>query len=77
MKFILKTYFDTTAKEVYETWLTSEGHTKMTGGPADISDKIEFAIRESSGLIKNDDLINQEENPEAAEVDTKEALEAK
>ena len=43
----------------------------------DISDKIEFAIRESAGLIKNDDLINQEENPEAAEVDTKEALEAK
>ena len=43
----------------------------------DISDKIEFAIRESAGLIKNDDLINQEENPEAAEVDTKEVLEAK
>ena len=43
----------------------------------DISDKIEFAIRESAGLIKNDNLINQEENPEATEVDAKEALEAK
>ncbi|MBV44944.1 MAG: recombinase RecA [Rhodobiaceae bacterium] len=43
----------------------------------DISDKIEFAIRESAGLIKSDNLINQEEKPKATEDDTKEALEAK
>ncbi len=40
MEFTLKTSFDTTAKKIYETWLSGEGHTAMTGGAASITDKI-------------------------------------
>ncbi len=40
MEFILKTTIKATAKEIYATWLSSEGHTNMTGGKATVSDKI-------------------------------------
>ena len=40
MDFVLKKQFDATAKEIYDTWLSSDGHIKMTGGAAAISDKI-------------------------------------
>ena len=39
MEFTLKTKIDATAKQIYIAWLSSEGHTKMTGGIANISDK--------------------------------------
>jgi len=58
MEFILKTSFNTTAKKIYETWLSSEGHTKMTGGSAIISDKIRDEFTAWDGYIegKNIDL---------------------
>jgi len=58
MEFILKTNFNTTAKEIYETWLSSEGHTKMTGEVANISDKIGDKFTAWDGYIegKNIDL---------------------
>jgi len=58
MEFILKTNFNTTAKKIYETWLSSEGHTKMTGGSAIISDKIGDKFIAWDGYIegKNIDL---------------------
>ena len=34
MEFKLKAKFSTTAKEIYRTWLSSEGHSNMTGGAA-------------------------------------------
>ena len=40
MEFILKTNFNTTAKKIYDSWLSSEGHTRMTGGFSNVSDKI-------------------------------------
>ncbi|MGB5497713.1 MAG: SRPBCC domain-containing protein [Maribacter sp.] len=40
MEFTLKTKINTTPKEIYKTWLSSVGHTNMTGGEAVISDKI-------------------------------------
>ncbi len=40
MKFTLKIKIKATAKEIYKTWLDSEGHTKMTGGKATASDKV-------------------------------------
>jgi activator of HSP90 ATPase len=39
MEFTLKTTIKATAKEIYSTWLDSEGHTKMTGGEAVASNK--------------------------------------
>ena len=52
MEFILKTNFNTTAKKIYETWLSSEGHTKMTGGFANISDKIGGKFTAWDGYIE-------------------------
>jgi activator of HSP90 ATPase len=40
MEFTLKTIIKTTAKNIYSTWLSSEGHTNMTGGKATVSDKV-------------------------------------
>lgn len=40
MQFTLKATIKATAKEIYSTWLSSEGHTNMTGGKANVSDKI-------------------------------------
>jgi activator of HSP90 ATPase len=39
MKFTMTTIINASAKEIYSTWLDSEGHSKMTGGTATISDK--------------------------------------
>ena len=40
MEFTLRTKVNASAKAIYEAWLSSEGHTKMTGGEAEASDKI-------------------------------------
>ena len=37
MKFTLKTTIDATAQDIYTTWLSSKGHTAMTGADANIS----------------------------------------
>ena len=52
MEFILKTNFNTTAKEIYEAWLSSEGHTKMTGGFANISNEIGGKFTAWDGYIE-------------------------
>ena len=56
MEFILKTNFDTTAKEIYESWLSSEGHTKMTGGSVNVSDKIGGKFTAWDGYIKGGNI---------------------
>jgi activator of HSP90 ATPase len=40
MKFTLKTTINARAEQIYQAWLSSEGHTKMTGGSASITDKV-------------------------------------
>ena len=52
MEFILKTIFHANAKEIYESWLSSEGHTRMTGGSANISDKIGDKFTAWDGYIE-------------------------
>jgi activator of HSP90 ATPase len=52
MEFILKTNFNATAKEIYNSWLSSERHTKMTGGSADVSDKIGDIFTAWDGYIE-------------------------
>ncbi|MBN4070128.1 hypothetical protein JYT76_00420 [Olleya sp. AH-315-F22] len=32
MEFTLKTTIKATAKQIYKAWLSTQGHTKMTGG---------------------------------------------
>lgn len=39
MEFTIKTVLNTSAKSIYNTWLSSEGHTAMTGGEAQITNQ--------------------------------------
>lgn len=52
MEFTLKTKISASAKEIYITWLDSEGHMKMTGGEAKISDKVGDDFTAWDGYIK-------------------------
>jgi activator of HSP90 ATPase len=56
MEFTLKTKFNATAKQVYKSWLSTQGHTKMTGGPAYISDKVGDAFTVWDGYIKGSNI---------------------
>lgn len=40
MDFTLKTTLKATAKQIYKSWLSTQRHTKMTGGAAFVSDKV-------------------------------------
>ncbi len=56
MEFTLKTKIDTTAEKIYTSWLSSEGHTKMTGGTAKISDKIGDEFTAWDGYIEGKNI---------------------
>ncbi len=56
MEFTLKTIINTTAEKIYTTWLNSEGHTKMTGGAAIISDKIGDDFTAWDGYIEGKNI---------------------
>ena len=56
MEFILKTIIKVTAKEIYDTWLNSTGHSKMTGGEAIISDKTGDSFTAWDGYIKGKNI---------------------
>ena len=51
MEFTLKTTIKATAKQVYKSWLSTQGHTKMTGGEAFISDKVGDKFTAWNGYI--------------------------
>ena len=57
MEFKLKTKINTTAKEIYSSWLSREGHSKMTGGTASISDKIGDDFTAWDGYIDGVNLL--------------------
>lgn len=52
MEFTLKTKFKATAKQIYSAWLTSEEHSQMTGGTANITDKIGTEFTAWDGYIE-------------------------
>ena len=52
MEFTLKTIFDASPELIYTTWLDSEGHSRMTGGDAFISDKIGSEFSAWDGYIE-------------------------
>lgn len=56
MQFTLKTTIKATAKEIYSTWLSSEGHTNMTGGKANVSDKIGGSFTAWDGYISGKNI---------------------
>lgn len=56
MEFTLKTNIKATAKQIYKSWLSTQGHTKMTGGTAFVSDKIGDSFTVWDGYIKGKNL---------------------
>lgn len=56
MEFTIKRKFNAPAKEIYDSWLSSKGHTKMTGGAASISDKIGAEFSAWDGYINGKNL---------------------
>ncbi|RKE91919.1 SRPBCC domain-containing protein [Ichthyenterobacterium magnum] len=56
MEFTLKTNIKATAKQIYKSWLSTQGHTKMTGGTAFVSDKIGDSFTVWDGYIKGENL---------------------
>lgn len=56
MEFKLNTKIKATAEEIYTTWLNSEGHTKMTGGVAQTSDKIGADFTAWDGYIEGKNI---------------------
>ena len=56
MEFILKTKIKTTAQKIYDSWLSSEGHTLMTGGAAFISDKVGDSFTAWDGYIEGKNI---------------------
>ena len=57
MEFTLTANIKATAKQIYKAWLSTQGHTKMTGGTAFISDKIGETFTVWDGYIKGENLI--------------------
>ena len=56
MEFTLKTTIDASAEKIYTAWLSSEGHTKMTGGVATISDQVGASFTAWDGYIEGKNL---------------------
>ena len=56
MEFTLKTKINASAKQIYEAWLSSDGHTNMTGGKAKTSDKIGDSFSAWDGYIEGENI---------------------
>jgi len=56
MEFTLKTKIEATAELIYNAWLSSDGHTDMTGGTAIISDKIGDKFTAWDGYIEGENI---------------------
>ena len=56
MEFTLIEEFNATPEEIYKSWLTSSGHSKMTGSPAKVTDKIGDKFSAWDGYITGTNL---------------------
>ncbi len=56
MEFTLKTHLRASAQDIYEAWLSSEGHTAMTGAAATSSDKVGDEYSAWDGYITGKNL---------------------
>jgi activator of HSP90 ATPase len=61
MKFTIKTTINTSAKNIYDAWLSSDGHSNMTGGEATASKSIGDEFTAWDGYITGKN-IELEEN---------------
>ena len=57
MDFTLKTILEALPAEIYQTWLSSEGHTKMTGEKATSSDQVGEKFTAWDGYIFGENIL--------------------
>ena len=57
MEFTLKAKFKVSADKIYNSWLSSKGHTNMTGGQAIISDKVGEKFTAWDGYIEGANIL--------------------
>ena len=57
MEFTLTTTIQAPAKEIYTAWLSSEGHTNMTGAEAEISDQAGAGFTAWDGYIEGKNIL--------------------
>ena len=56
MDFTLTTTIKATAKQIYKSWLSTQRHTKMTGGAAFVSDKVGETFTAWDGYITGQNI---------------------
>ena len=56
MEFTVVTRIKASAKDIYNTWMSSEGHSDMTGGEAMISHEIGASFRAWDGYIEGKNI---------------------
>ena len=56
MEFLLKIKFKASAKDIFNTWLSAEGHSSMTGGKAEITNKVGDYFTAWDGYIEGKNL---------------------
>ena len=61
MEFTIKTTLNAPAKDIFNTWISSEGHTKMTGGKATASNKIGGSFTAWDGYIQGKNLVLEQD----------------
>ena len=57
MEFTVTTTIKATAKQIYKSWLSTQGHTKMTGGVAFVSDKVGDSFTAWDDYVTGENLI--------------------
>ena len=57
IEFVVSTTLPATPLEVYDTWMSSEGHSEMTGSPATISPEVGAEFDAWDGYIHGRNLI--------------------
>ena len=56
MDFTLTTQIKATAKQIYKSWLSTQRHSKMTGGAAFVSDKVGETFTAWEGYITGSNI---------------------
>jgi activator of HSP90 ATPase len=57
IEFEVSAVFPAPAKNIYDAWLSSEGHARMTGASAKVSDKVGGEFEAWDGYIRGKNLI--------------------
>lgn len=55
-KFIMSDVITATPEQIYKAWLSTDGHTKMTGSPAEVEGRVKGKFTAWDGYISGETL---------------------